>query len=1608
MRNGRVSPHSLRLGLVTLLVAVAVCSGRTLHQDFGTQDTASVGCGACPEGMFLQQECDVAAGMDRVCHYCEDRCGEGVTKCVADGNGDAACSACNFPGVNGDIYLQVTREDGFGECKFCSPCDEGEFLETRCSETVDNICKTCRQCSDGEIEVEPCSKTADTVCQEDTFEELEAAAAANAYATTTTDVLEVDSTEPAETPGNTTANEGNATMAANTTQYNVNRGNTTQEGLQDREGDETDSLADGMEIPAVNATSVTDRNTTAENAGTEEEGALLDMGMEMPTADLSIMAAKEDDNSPDSNPSWKPMWNVTTLTWNASQPSRNVQNCSACGEGYVKVLPCNGTQDTVCKAVEGVNCGECPFGEFLAKECDKEAGEDRQCKLCSARCGEGVMDCIAVGGGDAHCPYCNFGPNIYAEDRDGDGFGECKFCSPCKDYQYLEKGCTSHQDNICRACSVCDDDEIEVQACGEFQDSICEPAVAAAADASDERTAEMEESVDTEVSPRMNMTSQLNTTSAFNGTVKEKNAWQPWNETEGEDDPEDVDAPSMNATWMLNNTTEYNSGLNSTALPASLELQDPSEPEDASSIFPGKPSQNTGMLSAMSDRATPDAGSPTDDTMTLEQESIRPELTEHRSHLPVPEIEVEMFRNYSTVSISLPTPLNSSDLADAYLAFDIVESHETTVETPICHKELEEYPQLYTVNVTAPAIVAARLCLSDWGSDYIVTSVQVQQDPLAVKNASSDAEEHEGVQLPPMIVTEDLRDLPDTVSYGTVLHWRPHAGEDSESVTIWYRLYHSSRHEEIQAEPPTVDCKSQVDRSYVKMTEEGIVATFPAVIVAFSCHSGESKRSPLLVHHLQINLSHTFITPEMCVQCTIQPGTDGVTISSQVGGVSAGLTTSLDILPIVPPADRSEYLRIVQLTGTESPLTVLFAPEDEDVAAQADSIEEGLEHWADNLMVGEDTGYKSVEAFGQLLIFTGDELWGKLDLPLSTIKIGDDARFFTMFLIDQDIILLEDSPLRPPAGGMRLRVVSRTSSAPDLYIAATTDEGEWKNPMEKGAELEPMTIQGTANLCLQGDRPCRAKHYQLLTDTIAVAPNGATLELLADIPESEDEDSMTSISIPYATDEALTVVLPHKGDETFVIRRDFAGSLFLDSSTYLNIQNVSLHKNCSSEASIQVKSPGVVRSSVCDEAAAEAAPPVYRILRAALEPPAIQQARQFVQEDAESLAEGTMTVSAVVTVSELAYIKMTMDPDVGSSISCNIDTASVMSTLPEMEKSSVQVELPLGVSTLWSVACPQPTLNGLQYDPSIAVSSSTVVALPINVKPLADDEAQLELSFHIQAPAEDSPATRTLIATAVEAVITEGGAIVTSLEEIVSRRALLQDSENMISYAVSVLVLVPAKDAIITSETLQQAAQPDDSLDRLLQASGMAIEEGPQEVPYTCSERQSLDCQMSEWDWVCGATDDSGSCWANRSATVLFIAGACGTPCGATKQSAVVPCGALPASCTGQEEKDDNNEEDEGILEPNEESAASEDPVQLQSVGETSEESGGSSTSMYIGIGAVVVVVLVAVIMGAVLVMRRRRRSSTANRNAETHPLGLEDTWETDEDPAHHGRTHAI
>ena len=104
--------------------------------------------------------------------------------------------------------------------------------------------------------------------------------------------------------------------------------------------------------------------------------------------------------------------------------------------------------------ITGPSCGRCPVGKFLERECDRVRGVDRRCRLCSEFCGEGVTDCIPNGDGGALCSHCNFNTQfpLFAEDRDGDGYGLCKKCTPCNPGEYVFRPCAGTRDNICRKC----------------------------------------------------------------------------------------------------------------------------------------------------------------------------------------------------------------------------------------------------------------------------------------------------------------------------------------------------------------------------------------------------------------------------------------------------------------------------------------------------------------------------------------------------------------------------------------------------------------------------------------------------------------------------------------------------------------------------------------------------------------------------------------------------------------------------------------------------------------------------------------------------------------------------------------------------------------------------------------------------------------------------------------------------------------------------------------------------------------------------------------------------------------------------------------------------
>lgn len=113
------------------------------------------------------------------------------------------------------------------------------------------------------------------------------------------------------------------------------------------------------------------------------------------------------------------------------------------------------------------------------------------------------MECMAIGNGDALCKECNFGPEIYLDIDSETGFGECKFCSKCRQGMYLRTPCTEAKDNVCESCrsgqagtpvclslkplplnfaelhSVCADGEVELNPCSSSQDTVCAPAAPA-------------------------------------------------------------------------------------------------------------------------------------------------------------------------------------------------------------------------------------------------------------------------------------------------------------------------------------------------------------------------------------------------------------------------------------------------------------------------------------------------------------------------------------------------------------------------------------------------------------------------------------------------------------------------------------------------------------------------------------------------------------------------------------------------------------------------------------------------------------------------------------------------------------------------------------------------------------------------------------------------------------------------------------------------------------------------------------------------------------------------------------------------------------------------
>ena len=136
----------------------------------------------------------------------------------------------------------------------------------------------------------------------------------------------------------------------------------------------------------------------------------------------------------------------------ACAPGKQVADAN--GDGYGKCETVSEEKESDEDEDDSVNCGACPEGEYVHKECRVDEGKDRKCEPCSDVCGEGVMDCVAYGEKEAHCKECNIDSDTphYVFDKDGDGYGECKSCSPCGSGEYLAEPCSGTTDNVCKTC----------------------------------------------------------------------------------------------------------------------------------------------------------------------------------------------------------------------------------------------------------------------------------------------------------------------------------------------------------------------------------------------------------------------------------------------------------------------------------------------------------------------------------------------------------------------------------------------------------------------------------------------------------------------------------------------------------------------------------------------------------------------------------------------------------------------------------------------------------------------------------------------------------------------------------------------------------------------------------------------------------------------------------------------------------------------------------------------------------------------------------------------------------------------------------------------------
>ena len=100
-----------------------------------------------------------------------------------------------------------------------------------------------------------------------------------------------------------------------------------------------------------------------------------------------------------------------------------------------------------------VDCGDCPDGKYVSRECNVDKGRGRECSSCEDHCGDGVDKCKDVDG-TVECESCNYKSAfpVFVKDEDGDGYGPCSFCTPCGSDQYLEEACEGTKDNVCKDC----------------------------------------------------------------------------------------------------------------------------------------------------------------------------------------------------------------------------------------------------------------------------------------------------------------------------------------------------------------------------------------------------------------------------------------------------------------------------------------------------------------------------------------------------------------------------------------------------------------------------------------------------------------------------------------------------------------------------------------------------------------------------------------------------------------------------------------------------------------------------------------------------------------------------------------------------------------------------------------------------------------------------------------------------------------------------------------------------------------------------------------------------------------------------------------------------